>query len=128
MKGKTWIVALALAGCQSSGEPISLEDYRWEKRVILHHNAPPAQLVLSPATDKAFEDRDLVFLAAGEELEKQFRLSGPEPVFVLIGKDGKEKARQSKTLDLKEWFQLIDTMPMRQTEMQEGEKKNDSLR
>lgn len=57
-------------------------------------------------------------------LRKQYRLAGEQAqtVFILIGKDGGEKARQSKRLDLAPWFALIDQMPMRRREMEEKRK------
>ncbi|ERJ20367.1 hypothetical protein SSPSH_000477 [Salinisphaera shabanensis E1L3A] len=38
---------------------------------------------------------------------------------VLVGKDGGVKARQSESLDIKAFFDEIDSMPMRQQEMQQ---------
>jgi len=43
--------------------------------------------------------------------------SETDAVFVLIGKDGGEKARQRGTLNLASWFALIDEMPMRRDEI-----------
>lgn len=55
------------------------------------------------------------------QLRKEFRLPADEKraVFLLIGKDGGEKARQSDALDLKRWCVLIDQMPMRRQEMKQ---------
>lgn len=44
------------------------------------------------------------------------------PVFILIGKDGAEKARCHDALDLEKWFTLIDAMPMRRAEIQDQTK------
>lgn len=44
------------------------------------------------------------------------------PVFILIGKDGGEKARCHGTLDLEKWFVLIDGMPMRRAEIRDQTK------
>ena len=38
---------------------------------------------------------------------------------VLVGKDGGVKARQSESLDINAFFNEIDSMPMRQQEMQQ---------
>lgn len=38
--------------------------------------------------------------------------------FILIGRDGGEKARSHGDLDLEKWFALIETMPMRRAEIQ----------
>jgi len=58
-------------------------------------------------------------------LRKQFNLTNENtsPVFILIGKDGGEKAWQTGTLDLDKWFVLIDRMPMRRREMQNQRKE-----
>jgi len=42
-------------------------------------------------------------------------------LFVLIGKDGGEKSRQSGKLDIEQWFDQIDSMPMRQREMRNND-------
>ena len=59
-------------------------------------------------------------------LRKQLKLIAGEvrPVFILLGKDGGEKARQLGALDLEKWFALIDEMPMRRQEIQNQQKKN----
>ena len=58
-------------------------------------------------------------------LWKQFKLVAGDgrAVFILIGKDGGEKARQLGTLDLEKWLSLIDEMPMRRQEIQNQKDK-----
>jgi hypothetical protein len=58
-------------------------------------------------------------------LRKQLELGAGDEraVFILIGKDGGEKARQFGTLDLEKWFSLIDEMPMRRQEIQNQKNK-----
>jgi hypothetical protein len=57
-------------------------------------------------------------------VRRQLSLSAGEArhVFILIGKDGGEKARCHGTLDLEKWFVLIDGMPMRRAEIQDRTK------
>ena len=43
---------------------------------------------------------------------------------VLMGKDGTEKFRSEKPVPVKDLFDLIDAMPMRQAEIQEQRKSN----
>lgn len=52
---------------------------------------------------------------------ESFEPSRTDPTLILVGKDGREKARQIGQFDLKSLFDLIDTMPMRIREMQQGE-------
>jgi hypothetical protein len=65
----------------------------------------------------------LLFIA----VRQHFKLAAGEhrPVFILVGKDGGEKARQDGTLDLETWFALIDHMPTRRQEIQNQQKKSD---
>jgi hypothetical protein len=44
------------------------------------------------------------------------------PLFILIGKDGGEKARCQDAIDLDKWFALIDAMPMRRAEIRDQAK------
>lgn len=52
-------------------------------------------------------------------LREKLELSARETnaLFILIGKDGGEKARQRGTLKLASWFTLIEGMPMRRDEI-----------
>lgn len=57
-------------------------------------------------------------------IRKQLSLGVGEtrPVFILIGKDGGEKARSHGAIDLEKWLALIDAMPMRRAEIQDRRK------
>lgn len=59
-----------------------------------------------------------------QTLREKLNLSDSESraIFILMGKDGREVARQWDTLDLAPWFHQIDQMPMRQQEMRQQEK------
>jgi hypothetical protein len=52
-------------------------------------------------------------------VRNEFKLKSGETraVFILIGKDGGEKARCYEVLNLEKWFALIDQMPMRKAEI-----------
>ncbi|MBC2601528.1 DUF4174 domain-containing protein [Puniceicoccus vermicola] len=115
-----------------------LKSYEWKNRIIVYR-LPDKELPDLEKTIKADEegirDRDLIFLRLGtrpdipshhelspeaiQELTERFHLDidSPQPVFLLIGKDGGEKDRQTEDFDLREWFDRIDSMPMRQQEM-----------
>lgn len=58
-------------------------------------------------------------------LRRQLKIDVVEarPTFILLGKDGGEKARCHGTLDLRKWFTLIDQMPMRRAEIQEQKRQ-----
>ena len=72
------------------------------------------------------KDRDLMILrldadlssydkAQREKLMENYKLT--KGSHILIGKDGQVKDRQNGDLNLEKWFKLIDTMPMRKSEM-----------
>ena len=122
----------------ASAEP--LDPYRWKSRLII------ASVPLGEARDDvadalaanraAIDERDLKVIDVSPEsarlpgtvrldpeqtaaLRERLKLSARETnaVFILIGKDGGEKARQRGTLKLASWFTLIDAMPMRRDEI-----------
>lgn len=123
-----------------------LDTYRGAKRLIIvsvpdHSSATKVAAALVKHREK-IQERDLKIIDVSEgthripaalrlppeqtiSLRKQFNLTNGKtsPVFILIGKDGGEKARQTGTLDLDKWFVLIDGMPMRRREMQNQRKE-----
>jgi hypothetical protein len=122
----------------AAAEP--LDPYRWKSRVIIA-SVPPGeardQLTASLAANRAeIDERDLkvIDVSPGSAripgtvrldpkqataLREKLKLSARETnaVFILIGKDGGEKARHRGTLKLANWFILIDGMPMRRDEI-----------
>jgi len=60
-----------------------------------------------------------VRLNSGQALSLRKHLSVPPGQFmaILIGKDGGEKFRRDRNVELKEIFKIIDGMPMRRQEM-----------
>ena len=102
----------------ASAEPLNA--FRWKSRLIIafvpsgESRDPFAASLAANRADMNERDpkqttvlRDKLKLDAGETAA----------VFVLIGKDGTEKARQRGTLKLADWFALIDAMPMRRDEI-----------
>ncbi|MES1934020.1 hypothetical protein T35B1_15506 [Salinisphaera shabanensis T35B1] len=112
----------------------TLDDLQWDYRVIA---------VFTP-TDTAGEDaagelsntvgiaeRDIAWFVASPDavhsnLSQPIERSSITALHdtggfqaVLVGKDGGVKARQSESLDIKAFFDEIDSMPMRQQEMQQ---------
>lgn len=78
------------------------------------------QLALLNKDAGGLQERDLqVVQAAGKQaLYKKYKVSDAEPfVLVLVGKDGGEKYRSLKPVTTDAIFDIIDAMPMRQSEM-----------
>ncbi len=57
---------------------------------------------------------------AARDLKRRFEPNPSGMTMVLVGKDGDEKARWNRVVNPQEIFDLIDSMPMRQSEMREG--------
>lgn len=120
-----------------------LSEFRWENRILLI-SAPLDTLTgeelqalrkVLTTEAKPLRERDLIVIdlsqrplnlpnakrlsqAKSDLLSRKLKLSeATGPVYLLLGKDGGEKARQSPQLDLAKLFALIDTMPMRRAEM-----------
>ena len=103
-------------------------EYRWENRIIVIDEQledSAQQLKAFLMQDEALQDRDLlIFLKSGSELicksadkptvvDTRNRFSG----VVLIGKDGGIKLQRDRVVATQVIFDLIDAMPMRQSEM-----------
>lgn len=112
----------------------TLDVLRWHKRIILLNLPERDESILSQlmAAELEIEERHIEWFMIhpnGVETNAESTLSlllvteiqstyfeDPSKQVVLIGKDGGLKGR-SKTLQLKDLFDRIDSMPMRQQEM-----------
>ena len=119
-----------------------LVDYQWKNRLVLV-SIPESEMrdsfrkqiekVLNEKRS-GLADRDLVVIdvsGAGRQMGGAIRFAESESKalrrrlsigdgsaeFLLLGKDGKVKARQTDKLNLEQFFALIETMPMRKEEM-----------
>ena len=109
-----------------------LKDHLWKNRVIITFSASvkePERLALQKQMEEkacAFTDRNLVHidLLQGsedfDEMSQQFAVSSSGFQLLLLGKDGGVKLRSS-TASLEDIFSLIDTMPMRRSEMRDDQ-------
>ncbi len=94
---------------------IEVESCRLEERDIL--------IGWFPAFGLPNLDERLLSVAEVDELHSLYGLDENSFAVLLIGKDGGEKYRTSEVPDLGEIFALIDTMPMRQAEMENSPSK-----
>lgn len=122
-----------------------LDAHRWQHRVLLifapdqQHSALQEQLILLTQKSTEVTDRDLIFYtintsggsnSMGALLQKseaiairrQFAVSEQQFLVILVGKDGTEKLRRWEATDPRVFFALIDTMPMRQSELKQRRK------
>lgn len=119
---------------------LTLEPYRWRKRLILlfgpsaENETHQVQTKELEAARAGLEDRDLVvfhLLSDGsgrseEEspaqdeiaaLQDRFKVAKNAFTFALIGKDGTVKRRAEEPVRVDDLFAQIDAMPMRRREM-----------
>lgn len=109
----------------------SLESYRWKNRIIiLTGNQEEVNESLSNYTNKTgINERKVMFFCLdGKQLiplpknEKSILYTKPTFInnsyhFYLIGLDGGMKEKRMQAMSQKELFELIDSMPMRATEL-----------
>ncbi|GHA12280.1 hypothetical protein GCM10007989_03410 [Devosia pacifica] len=114
-----------------------LEEYRWKYRTLLlfGEDEDPAvqnQLDRIRSDIAGFRDRDMIVVqisgsrtnvvagdvspSDGAALRKNWH-NEPQFAVVLVGKDGGEKLRRDSPVAIEELFALVDSMPMRQSEM-----------
>ena len=109
-----------------------LKDHLWKNRVIITFSSslrePKLLALQKQIVEKicAFTDRNLMHIdllqgsADFDEMSQQFAVSSSEFQLLLLGKDGGVKLRSS-TASLEDIFSLIDTMPMRRSEMRDDQ-------
>jgi len=132
---------LVFSGASANAEErINFDAFLWKNRPLLIFAPSPdaseyktLMTQLNAQADQII-DRDMVLIEIfdiglvrvdgkpwpdenAENLRKQFSVTTGYLTAILIGKDGGQKLRQSKRVDLGSIFALIDTMPMRQQEM-----------
>ena len=124
----------SLAHCEKQPALNTLDQLKWKNRILLiHHQQDTSQLLKQINAAKAkIDDRHMVWIIIGKNgMRSNYRYEVPDrlvdkiktdyftknaTVAVLIGKDGFVKSKYQQ-LDLEKVFKLIDTMPMRQSEM-----------
>ncbi|MEZ8967035.1 DUF4174 domain-containing protein [Vibrio breoganii] len=117
-----------LASSKSDASFQQLSEMKWQYRILLIQDRPDYQQTLTNASEE-IADRHLIwFLVLPNRVVSNLSDSVPEPLqqdirqrildkpVVLIGKDGGIKMREER-LSLPSIFSTIDSMPMRQAEM-----------
>jgi hypothetical protein len=139
LTGLCWPVA---SHGQSGPDKQGIKPYRWQNRLLLvfapsgQNDSFQHQQDLWRDQVLQLKDRDLLVLPVvgsqpvkgpGQQpltpasLRELFQVSEEEFAVVLVGKDGTEKYRTSSPVAPRHIYGIIDTMPMRQSEMR---KKN----
>ncbi|PML58736.1 hypothetical protein BCS95_11655 [Vibrio breoganii] len=127
-----WVISMTtmsvLASSKSDASFQQLSEMKWQYRILLIQDRPDYQQTLTNASEE-IADRHLIwFLVLPNRVVSNLSDSVPEPLqqdirqrildkpVVLIGKDGGIKMREER-LSLPSIFSTIDSMPMRQAEM-----------
>ena len=121
---------------------MDLTQFQWKNRLLLifaqDGNHPLFQDLQSQilAQKAEVDDRDLIVFEVpaqgparmndstldrkeADSIRNHFAIPSDEYSLILVGKDGGIKLKRKDQVDLKEVFELIDSMPMRQREMQQ---------
>ncbi len=121
---------------------VDFSDHRWSHRVVLlfaAHDQIDAYVSMRQSLAEesdAIEERDLVVYhllleergdvdgrpitsVAAQELAESFEVDDLDFHVLLIGKDGEVKMRSDEAVEPSDIFDSIDSMPMRQREMDE---------
>lgn len=72
-------------------------------------------------------DQTMIAEPIAEQIRFQFAVEPEEFAVILVGKDGTQKHRYSHPISADELFAAIDSMPMRQYEMQQGDRSSAGL-
>jgi hypothetical protein len=139
------IFSVSQAGEKGSVADLDLDSLRWKNRVLVLFSPSESDASFrsqKQGLDFSAEDvleRDLMVLEiiekgqsrAGNQLlseksvqaiRKRFGVQAGAFQVLLIGKDGGVKLRSSEPVSMKDLFGLIDSMPMRQQEMESKKK------
>ena len=120
-----------------------LTRYRWKNRLMLvfsAHTSEAGYVAFNQSLKQRLsevQDRDLIVFRIfekapssimeqplppeeAEKLRRRFSVKSGQLTVILIGKDGGIKMVQERRADIQKIFDLIDSMPMRQREMQKS--------
>ena len=142
-----WIMIIALIVFDRK-EVILMDfsEFQWKNRLLLlfapDSNHPLFKSIHAEimAQRAEVEDRDLVVFEVLErgpsrmnssqldtetvdEIRKRFAVPRNQFTLILVGKDGGTKLKRNDQTDLKDIFGLIDSMPMRQNEIQRKDQR-----
>ncbi|MEM7498993.1 MAG: DUF4174 domain-containing protein [Pseudomonadota bacterium] len=128
-----WSLATALLSLGPSLGPLpageldaALSAYRWEARpiVVFAEEGDPRlaeQLERFRAGAAALREREnVVIVGTGADTPLARRFEPEGFTVILVGKDGGEKLREGRVVEVEELNTLIDRMPMRRREMRDG--------
>ena len=134
------VVSMAQAGEKGSVGDLDLDALRWKNRVLVLFSPSESDASFQlqkqglASSAKGVLDRELMILEIMEQgqsrttnqllseksvqaIRKRFEVQAGTFQVLLIGKDGGVKLRSSEPVSMKDLFGLIDSMPMRQQEM-----------
>jgi hypothetical protein len=139
------VLSIARAGERSSVVDLDLDSLRWKNRVLVILSPTESDLSFQlqkqelASSSEGVLERDLMILELLEhgesrvgnqilsgksvqDIRKRLGVVGGSFQVLLIGKDGGVKLRSTEPVSTKDLFGLIDSMPMRQEEMESRKK------
>ncbi len=96
--------------------PFELEDRQLELLTIFDNTGYTLSFNQTENTELSKKETQTLDQTTAQDLRKHYNISNSFTI-LLVGKDGGVKRRSNEVLDAWEFFDQIDTMPMRQREM-----------
>lgn len=137
------LLSLFVMACQNIDIPQIMETYLWQKRVVIlftpniDNTDYVAQKKILNDSQKGLLERDVIIIdvvdfnfvsfdgqkqphIATKHFYNAYEADPKEFTFILLGKDGEEKWRQPKVMNINDLYGIIDAMPMRQREIKQN--------
>ena len=113
-----------MASLSTFGQDLS--EYRWKNRLVIlvGTESNPEQLKLLKNTEKQLQERDILVLEKTPNSKhlKPLGITNNFEGVLLIGKDGGIKLQHPFVVEPQVIFDLVDSMPMRKSEMRRKRK------
>lgn len=103
------------------GKLLKLNDYKWQNRLLVVADPETEtflkqQQLFKKHPTQNIERKLLLFYTEDKQILKELKLRTDKFSMVLIGLDGYVKNRYSDVTEMSEIYDVIDSMPMRQSE------------
>jgi len=134
---KAFVIFLISSILFSQDTNMTLDDLKWEYRVVLYFpEEGESVLILSDSIQQEIEERKIAYFIFGDsvisnveisfsptylqQIESKYKMGYKGSLYALLGLDGGVKLKKEDPIDWENIFQVIDAMPMRQSEKKRG--------
>lgn len=135
--GWIWMLGIWIGLANLSDPTVSLKTLQWKYRVVLYFPSEENSWI-EPSKEliQELQERKILYWVYGEkvssnaqfsliekeisQLRQQYDKKANKELWLLIGLDGGVKAHEKLALDWGTVFKLVDSMPMRRSEIQKN--------